>query len=152
MPWVPFTEADVTSRLAAREIEVYEATSRREYPEEGGEAEVPVLSPERLPQIVEQVCNQFRGAIRGNPLVSVLGPAGTLPDFCIAHAAVIARVALVGMNPVPEGMTDPRRDEYREANSFLRSLRTAPAAMFDDADPAPAPACPAFGGNPYLDF
>ncbi|HEY1121742.1 MAG TPA: hypothetical protein VGE67_09085 [Haloferula sp.] len=153
MPWVPFTEVDVISRLAERELEVYEATARRKYPDDSeGEAEIPEDSPERLPRIVEQVCNLFRGSIRGNPLVTFIGPAGTMPDFCIGHAAVIARVALVGMNPVPEGMTDPRREEYREANTFLKSLRTAPGSMFAQADPAPADSCPSFGGNAYLDF
>lgn len=151
MPWVTFTADHVKARLAARELEVYEETARREYPEGGGEAIVPPGSPDRLTQIVEQVLGQFRGAILANPLVTTMGPEGTLPDSCIAHAAVVARVALVGMNPVPEGMTDPRREEYREAMRFLRELRSAPSSMF--ADPAPASAsAPSFGGNPMLDF
>jgi hypothetical protein len=152
MPWVPFTEDDVISRLAVRELEVYEATSRKELPQnESGEAEVPDGSPERLPQIAEQVCNQFRGAIRANPLATVIGASGMLPDFCIAHAAVVARVALVGMNPVPEGMTDPRRDEYREAMKFLEGLKSAPASLFEEV-PTSSAGCAAFGGNPALCF
>ena len=66
-------------------------------------------------------------------------------------SSVVARVALVGMNPVPEGMTDPRRDEYREAMKFLAGLKSAPASLFAEEPPA-APAAPCFGGNPLLDF
>lgn len=151
MPWVTFTADDVKARLAARELEVYEETARREYPEEGGEAEVPPDGPDRLEQIVRQVLGQFRGAIQANPFVATQGPEGTLPEACIAYAAVVARVALVGMNPVPEGMTDPRMEEYREAMRFLRDLRTAPASMFEDAGPTAAGGS-SFGGNPQLDF
>jgi hypothetical protein len=141
MSWVTFTADHVRARLAARELEVYQDTAT----EDAGD------TPEqRLDSIVSQVCDQFRGAIRMNPLVTAIGAAGTLPDFCIAHAAVVARVALVGMNPVPEGMTDPRRDEYREAMKFLGSLKDAPAALF--SDPAPASCSDSFGGNPLLDF
>ena len=151
MPWAAFTVDHVRARLAARELEVYEETARLEYPEGGGETEVPADSPDRLSQIVAQVCNQFRGAIRANPLASTMGPAGTLPDFCIAHAAVVARVALLGMNPVPEGMTDPRRDEYREAMKFLEGLKSAPASLFAEEPPS-SPGAPCYGGNPLLDF
>lgn len=141
MSWVTFTADHVRARLAARELEVYQDTAT----EDAGD------TPEqRLDSIVAQVCDQFRGAIRMNPLVTSIGAAGALPDFCIAHAAVVARVALVGMNPVPEGMTDPRRDEYREAMKFLGSLKDAPAALF--SDPAPASCSDSFGGNPLLDF
>jgi hypothetical protein len=152
MPWVTFTADHVRARLAARELEVYEETARREYPEGGGEATVPEGSPDRLTLIVAQVCDQFLGAIRANPLVTSLGLAGTLPDFCIAHAAVVARVALVGMNPVPEGMTDPRRDEYREAMKFLESLKAAPVSMFVEPESGPAHCSVSFGGNPLLGF
>lgn len=143
MPWVTFTADHVRARLAARELEVYQDTAT----EDAGD------TPEqRLESIVTQVCDQFRGAIRMNPLVTTIGATGTLPDFCIAHAAVVARVALVGMNPVPEGMTDPRRDEYREAMKFLGGLKDAPASLFDETAGAPASGGGSYGGSPLLDF
>lgn len=143
MPWVTFSADHVRARLAARELEVYQDVAT----EDAGD------TPEqRLESIATQVCDQFRGAIRMNPLVSAIGAAGTLPDFCIAHAAVVARVALVGMNPVPEGMTDPRRDEYREAMKFLESLKSAPASLFADAEPATLSTGGSYGGSPLLDF
>jgi hypothetical protein len=144
MPWVTFTADHVRARLAARELEVYQDTAT----EDAGD------TPEqRLDSIVSQVCDQFRGAIRMNPRVTAIGAAGTLPDFCIAHAAVVARVALVGMNPVPEGMTDPRRDEYREAMKFLERLKDAPASLFDEtAGSAPSSSGGSYGGSPLLDF
>lgn len=61
MPWVTFTADHVRARLAARELEVYQDTAT----EDAGD------TPEqRLESIVSQVCDQFRGAIRMNPLVT----------------------------------------------------------------------------------
>lgn len=145
MPWVPFTAADVKARLAVRELDVYEETATEEGDETPG-------SEERLPSIVAQVLGQFRGAIRGNPHVTGLGPEGTLPDFCIAWAAVITRVALIGLNPIQEGMTDPRRDEYRDAVKGLESLRSMNAAAFALTDPAADTASASHGGAALLDF
>lgn len=154
MPWIPFTADHVKSRLAARELETYEATAVSEYPEGGGEAELPAEPLDRLPLITEQVLARFRGVIRGNPRVTYLGPAGTLPDFCIESAAILGRVGLIGLNPVPEGMTDPRRDEYRNAEKFLESLRTMePAAFLESETPAAAATtAPTYGGSPLLEF
>ena len=146
MPWVTFTEDDIKSRLAVRELDVYEATAGEE--SDGSPATVP-----RLPIIRAQVLAQVRGAVRSNPRVDALGPEGTMPDFCVAWAAVIARAALVGLSPVPEGMTDPRRDEYRDALKGLESLRSMHPNAFVVEDPSPvADTAPSYGGNPLLDF
>lgn len=146
MPWVTFTEDDIKSRLAVRELDVYEATAGEEV--DGSPATVP-----RLPIILAQVLAQVRGAVRSNPRVNVMGPEGTMPDFCVAWAAVIARVALVGLCPVPEGMTDPRRDEYQDALKGLASLSTMHPNAFTVADPSPvADTAPSYGGKPLFDF
>jgi len=146
MPWVSFTADDVKARLAVRELDTYEETATEESDETPG-------NDERLPVIVSQVMGQFRGAIRGNPHVTELGPDGTLPDFCIAWAAVIARVALIGLNPVQEGMTDPRRDEYRDATKGLESLRSMNASAFAMTDPTASSATEAsYGGSALLEF
>lgn len=150
MPWITFTPDHVLARLAVRELEVYEAVAGGEYQEDGSVA-VPADAPERMPQIVEQVCDRFRGAIRANPSVRSMGPAGTLPSFVIYDAAVIARHALIGMPPVPEGMTDPRRDEYRAAEKLLADLREMDAKAFED-DPAPSPVAANYGGEKFMQF
>jgi hypothetical protein len=75
-----------------------------------------------------------------------------MPDFCIAWAAVIARVALIGLNPIQEGMTDPRRDEYRDAAKGLESLRSMNAAAFALTDPSAESASASHGGAALLDF
>lgn len=141
MLWVTFTADDVKARLATLEIETYESAASQ-----GDE-------DERLPVIVSQVLGQFRGAIRSNPHVTEFGPDGTLPDFCIAWAAVIARVGLLGLTPVQEGMTDPRRDEYRDAVKGLESLRSMNAAAFALANPVDSGSSSAtFGGSAILEF
>ncbi|HEX7262346.1 MAG TPA: hypothetical protein VF258_11070 [Luteolibacter sp.] len=60
-----------------------------------------------------------------------MGPAGTIPAFCVPWAIAIARVAMLGLNPVEEGRTDPRRDEYNDAIKGRDSLRSMPAASGD---------------------
>jgi hypothetical protein len=141
MPWVAFTADDIKARLYEDEHEVYEAAS--------GE------NIDRIAVLVDQVCNRFRGAIRSNPNVVSMGTAGTLPDFCIFDAAVIARTALIGLAPVQEGVTDPRRDEYNSAKKLLEALPTMNVKAFED-DPAPTgdegSAAASYGGSDLLDF
>jgi len=140
MPWLPFTPDHVKSRLYDIEEEAYAAVASD--------------TIDRLAEIVTQTCNRFRGAIRSNPLVSSMGVAGTLPDFCIFDAAVIARTALVGLSPVAEGATDPRRDEYNAAKKTLETLATMNPKAFD-ADPIVDPSATSsasYGGSPILQF
>ena len=151
MSWITFSADHVKARMTVRELAVYESVSRAEYPEEGGEAEVPDDAPLRMPAIIEQVCNRFRGAIRSNPRVTLLGPAGTLPDFIIFSASVIARDSLIALPPVEEGMTNPRQKEHDAAEAEFKWLRTAdPKVFVDDEDQASSGV--AYGGQPLLDF
>ena len=152
MPWITFTADHVKARLSARELETYEDVSRAEYGEDDEEPSVPPDAPERMPAILEQVCNRFRGAIRSNPRVSVLGPAGTLPDFVIFSAAVIARDSLIALPPIEEGMTNPRQKEHDAAEAELKWLRTADPKVFADDEAAASSNGGAFGGQPLLDF
>lgn len=153
MPWEPFTAAHIKSRLAARELDVYEDTARKEYDEDGDNPpSVPADSTSRIELVAAQITDRFRGAIQANPGVSAMGPAGTIPSFCIGDAAVLGRVALIGLNPVPEGMTDPRRDEYRAAEKLLESLRSMNPQAFEDALPLTEESTASYGGAPMLDF
>lgn len=154
MPWVPFTEDLAKSRFSAREVEVYNEIANSEYPEDGGDAELPPDAPDRLPIIRDQILAEFRGAIMANSAVTYFGPAGTLPDFCVGPAAVLVRAAMIGLPPVPEGMTDPRRTEYDDAVKTRNSLRSMNGSAFAEVEAAPAenPASSAVGGDPYLRF
>ncbi len=151
MTWTAFTADDIKARMTASEVETYEGSSRSVWEEGDTEPSVPPGTPERLPIIAEQVLARFRGAILENPYVTEMGPAGTLPDFCIAEAAVIGRVAAIGLNPVPVGMTDPRRDEYNLAKDFLKALPTMKSGAFG-SDPSTESASATYGGSTLLDF
>jgi hypothetical protein len=153
MSWETFTVDHIKARMAVRELETYEEVSRAEHDETADAAIVPVGSTDRLTLIHGQTLAQFRGAIRANPQVTEMGAAGTLPDFCIAWAAIIARAALMGLPPVEQGMTDPRRDEYRDAVEGLKSLRSMSSTAFTDSDPvAESSTAASYGGNDILDF
>lgn len=154
MSWETFTVDHIKARMAVRELETYEEVSRAEYGDDFSGAAVPVGSPDRLTLIHGQTLAQFRGAIRGNPQVTEMGAAGTLPDFCIAWAAIIARAALMGMPPVEQGVTDPRREEHKKALEGLESLRTMNPCAFATSDPVAESSTTAasYGGNDVLDF
>lgn len=137
MAWILFTETHVKDRMSARELDVYEAVSRAEYPDDGGPAEVPADAPLRMPGVIKQVCDRFRFSILSNPNVSALGPDGTLPEGLIYSAAVIARDSLIALPPTEEGMTNPRQKEHDAAEKELRDIRTAPAAPFAIETPSP---------------
>jgi hypothetical protein len=139
MPWIPFTIDHVKARLYEDEAMAYDAAS-------GTDAD-------RLTGIVEQTCARFRGAIRSNPLVTAMGPAGTLPEFCIFDAAVIARTALLGLAPVQEGTTDPRKEEFAAATKTLDALPGMNPKAFEE-DPTADAGLPtaSFGGARLLNF
>lgn len=139
MSWITFTADHVKARLYEDEHEAYDAVSGTDI--------------DRIAEIVTQTCNRFRGAIRSNPQVTSMGAAGTLPDFCIFDAAVIARTALLGLAPVQEGVTDPRRDEYNAAKKTLESLATMnPKAFEDDPVEIEGSSEASYGGAPLLEF
>jgi len=139
--WITFTADDVKARMSARELAVYESTATTD----------DVTPIDRMAAVVAQVLAMFRGAIRSNPTTTEMGAAGTLPDFTIYSAAVIARNSLIGLNPVSEGMTDPRRDEQKAAEKMLADLRTMSSQAFGD-DPVSASVTSSFGGADLLDF
>lgn len=149
MPWVTFTATDIRDGLARREVQIYEETAEKD---EDGNAE---YSPEeRIERIASRLVAQFRGLILANDKVTALGPEGTIPAFCVAWAIAIARVSMLGLNPVEEGRTDPRRDEYNDATKGRDSLKTMPAAAFaiDEPTSPTASACGSYGGDKLLDF
>lgn len=156
MPWTPFTADVIKTRLSARELQVYQETAEKEYPAEGGEAVLPEgAEPDaRIDAIAAQVLAQFRGAILANPGLTFIGEAGTLPDFCHGYAAVVGRVAMMGLPPVEEGVTDPRREEWNAAMAFLKALPKMSPAVFTETEAAAETpsSCAAYGGKPLLDF
>lgn len=152
MAWVTFTADDIKSRMSSREIAVYEDTAAAEYPVGDGAVEIPVSAVPRINAIVEQITDRFRGAIQANPRTISMGATGTIPAFCIGAAAILGRVALIGLNPVQEGMTDPRRDEYRSAEKFLESLSEMDPQAFEDEIPTENSFLPSYSGKPLLDF
>lgn len=139
MSWITFTADHVKARLYEDEHVAYDAVSGTDI--------------DRLAEIVTQTCNRFRGAIRSNPQVTSMGAADTLPDFCIFDAAVIARTALLGLAPVTEGVTDPRKQEYDAAMKTLESLATMNPKAFEDDPLADTGASSAsYGGCPIMNF
>lgn len=142
MLWRTLTPQDVKDRMADDEVDTYQETAAGED------------APDRMPKIIDQVVERFRGAIRANPQVSAIGPDGTIPKFLIFSAAVIARAALIGMPPTREGVTDPRTKENNIAEDELKAVRTMNGAAFAlyENPPETSTSFCAFGGDKRLGF
>jgi len=146
MPWIPFTTDHVKPHLADRELAKFEAVASAQEDEEDDAPD----APPRLPLLVAQVCNRFRGAIISNPRASYIGPDGTLPDWLIHAAAILCRRSVISMLPVEEGYTDPRKDEYDAAEKELESLRSRDPKAFDPESPVATGGGSSFGGKRKL--
>lgn len=150
MSWITFTAAHIKEGLAVRELAIYEETAGVDFdgvPEEESGA--------RIATIATRIADQFRGIIRANPLVTEMGPAGTIPGFCLPWAIAIARVSILGLNPVEEGRTDPRRDEYTDAikgRDSLKSMNVAAFALTDPEAVASTEYSASYGGATLLEF
>jgi hypothetical protein len=151
MPWTTLTADHVSSRLSARELETLEDVATREYLDASGEEPAPTTPSDRVGEIIAQVVARIRGAILANPRVEQLGPPGTIPEFLVFSAATLARTALMGMPPSDETMSDPRRDEARNAEREIERLSSMDPRAFALGEIAPNSA-PAFGGAPLLQF
>lgn len=140
MPWTTFTSDHVKSRVSDDEIEVYESVANSG------------VGDTKLPAIISQVCDLFRGACLSNPNLTFLGPAGTIPDFCVFHAATKAVNALLGLPPVAEGMTSPRRDAERAADDFLKIIKEMNSKAFEETPATSETSNPSSGGSALLEF
>lgn len=149
MPWITFTAAHIKEGLAVRELAIYEETAAVDF-----DGIIEEVAGVRIAAIAARIADQFRGIIRANPLVSALGPEGTIPSFCLPWAIAIARVSILGLNPAEEGRTDPRRDEYTDAIKGRDSLKAMSAnalAVVDTATPSTLGSV-YFTGSANLDF
>lgn len=143
MPWVILAELDVKSRIYDAEDEVFVDAA--------GE------SQNRLPPIITQIVAKIRGNIAANPQVTALGAVETIPDFIVADACVLCRAALLGLPPVEIGVTDPRREEYRNAVKAVEDLKTMNPKAFAITESiaeqnSEQSSAAAYGGAALLDF
>lgn len=140
MPWVKFTADHIRDRVSDDEVDVCERIGSSD---EGGS---------KIDRIVSQITSLVRGKCLANADIEFVGPDGTIPDFCVFHAATMGMNALLGLPPVAEGMTDPRREAQRDAVKFLDGLKDMAKAAFDAAPVSLATSSASYGGEPLLEF
>lgn len=138
MPWIPLTADHVKSRLSLDEIECIEETG-------GGDGD-------RLAGILTQVTALVRGKASACR-TTIMGASGTIPEESIHAAATIAlndlRATLPTTGTDDEGSI--RKDQYRDAVSFLSALSKCEVDVNDAATAAATPSV-CFGGDPKLVF
>lgn len=90
-----------------------------------------------IDEIIDQVTAELRGAIRTCGKVELDTVAGTLPPDIHYHAIALVRYRLQTRYTI--SITEDRRREWQEANSFKRDLancRYLPEAPDDDPESA----------------
>lgn len=144
MAWITLTEDNLKARLARAELEVYQDAADQE--SEG---------VDQVEGILTQVTAMVRGKVASNQdNLGKMGPAGTIPDECLHAACTIARDSLVASLPVTSGDTEMRKEELKEAHSFLNQVAKGMVRIEDESGSIPEASSNAatYGGADRLDF
>jgi hypothetical protein len=131
MAWVEISEEDLDGVLSATERNAY-----RNHVAVVGEDGDP------FPKVVKVVTKKVRGAIRSWRDNRLHPDANFIADECLDAAAVLVRHRLLTL--IDEPISEPRVDEWKEANAFLKDVRAGKVAIEqpdeDPAAPQPPPA------------
>lgn len=138
MSWISLTSAHIKARLAEEELDAIEDTG-------GGDGD-------RLTGILAQVTSLIRAKVAACHK-NILGPAGTIPEECLHAAATIAKHDIRASLP-STGVDDSdlRKDEYREATSFLNAVARCEIGIEDDGGGIAGRDSGCYGGDPKYNF
>ena len=138
MSWISLTSAHIKARLAEEELDAIEDTG-------GGDGD-------RLTGIIDQVTSLVRAKVAACHK-NILGPAGTIPEECLHAAATIAKHDIRASLP-STGVDDSdlRKDEYREATSFLNAVARCEIGIEDDGGGIAGRDSGCYGGDPKYNF
>ena len=145
MAWLALTEDHIKARISVDELDAYL--------EAGKQLENGV---EPVAAIIDQVTTMVRSYVASNAdNLPKMGAAGTIPDECLLAAATIARGSLIGSLPLSEGATEIRKEELRNAHSYLKSVASGDIRISDmssDYPEEPSAANASYGGSTLLEF
>jgi hypothetical protein len=138
MSWISLTSAHIKARLAEEELDAIEDTG-------GGDGD-------RLTGIIDQVTSLVRAKVAACHK-NILGPTGTIPEECLHAAATIAKHDICASLP-STGVDDSdlRKDEYREATSFLNAVARCEIGIEDDGGGIAGRDSGCYGGDPKYNF
>jgi hypothetical protein len=138
MSWIALTSAHIKARLAEEELDAIEDTG-------GGDGD-------RLTGIIAQVTSLVRAKVAACHK-NQLGPSGTIPEECLHAAATIAKHDIRASLP-STGLDDSdlRKDEYREATSFLNAVSRCEIGIEDDGGSIAGRDSGCYGGDPKHNF
>ena len=145
MSWITLTEDHIKARLSIDELDAYL--------EAGKQLENGVDS---IASIIDQVTTMVRSYVASNSdNLPKMGAVGTIPDECLLAATTIARGSLLGSLPLSEGATEIRKEELRNAQSYLKSVASGDIRIGDtssDYPEEPSAANASYGGSTLLEF
>jgi hypothetical protein len=138
MSWISLTSAHIKARLAEEELDAIEDTG-------GGDGD-------RLTGIIDQVTSLVRAQVAACHK-NILGPAGTIPEECLHAAATIAKHDIRASLP-STGVDDSdlRKDEYRDATAFLKSVAQCEIGIENDGGGIAGRDSGCYGGDPKYNF
>lgn len=139
MSWITLTADHVKDRLAEDELIAIESTG-------GG-------GGDRLAGIIVQVTALVRAKVAACD-DNELGEAGTIPEECLHAATTIAkhdvRASLPNTGGEDEG--DLRKEEYRNAMTFLRDVAECEIGIVNPSGEIAGQETGCFGGPQLLEF
>ena len=139
MSWITLTSTHLKSRLAEDELDAIEETG-------GGDGD-------RLTGILAQVTSLVRAKVAACHR-NVMGDAGLIPDECLHAAVTIAkhdvRASLPSTGSDDEG--DLRREEYRNAMTFLNDVAKCEIGIENDGGTINGRDSGCYGGDAKHDF
>tara|TARA_R110000796_G_scaffold167313_1_gene284182 strand:- start:2444 stop:2884 length:441 start_codon:yes stop_codon:yes gene_type:complete len=123
MAWVKITkDQHILPRLNNTEMAGYEDAV----------AENPYAS--KIPDLIKQVTDRFRGAIQSCKNNTSFGASCTVPEECVYHAVSLIKRALVASNPNTNELQGTVRDsEYTAAETYLERVADCKEVISPDS-------------------
>jgi len=144
MAWISLNKDQLKTRLAKEELDQIVASGGQQW--DGNDIVAGLLS---------QVTNHIRGKVASNSdNLPKLGPDGTIPNECEFIAYTIARDALIGSLPISESATELRKQELRQAHTFLDQIADGKVRIESSNGEVTEALTPSvsYGGNKWIEF
>lgn len=123
--WIQIQPSDLIGALSSQE--------RRKYREHSAVA----ADGDPLPSILDTVTKKVRNAIRSNPNNRLHPDATLIAEECLDAAVCLIRYRLLSI--IDDAVSDPRTEEWRDANAFLKDVRAGRATIEQPNEDPEAP-------------
>jgi hypothetical protein len=144
MAWISLNKDQLKTRLAKEELDQIITVGGQGWD-----------GQDIVADLLAQITNHIRGKVASHsPNIQKLGPDGTIPQECEFTAYTIVRQSLIGSLPLSELATELRKDELRQAHTFLDQIadgkvriESANGELTESSSPSVS-----YSGNKWMEF